>query len=817
MDDELINHHIEFEDVKAEVSSDHMDIITSLDEDNKMILTLDVGKIVSSQGDMIVEPYVGMEFESEEAAKTFYGLYARHVGFRVRISRYTRSRRDNSIISRRIVCSREGFREIRANESLYGEQRNRQRAATRVGCKAMIMIKKIDIGKWIVTKFIKDHNHGPVPPRKVENRTVHRDDELVEKVCIAIGDSVQEPFEGMEFESEEAAKLFYISYATSMGFRARISRYCRSRRDNSIISRQIVCSKEGFREDRAKKEITEEGKVRRPRMITRIGCKAMIIVKKMSGKWVVTKFEKEHNHVLPPSKKDPCHAGKFSNSQGAGRVSNEMEIDQSPTGTRGNSQESLTVLYNQLCYEAIKYAQEGATTEHTYNVAMAALKEAAEKVAAVKRNAGITAQAGVASGGMRQAFLVSTESSIGSLVQVKSLHNLQSQDKAQELKPQKQPVNFVLLPSSFLTDSNSSTCSTEAPFIFNVTADSLHGTQPSQTVNITNPNTVGKQSNNTTVLFPERLFGSDSEGFDLPEEEKAELHKLETAPDIAKSHQKSQKNGAGLSRTTQSSGKKISMGSSEVKLGYPALPVTVYMPVVGSIAETYAGYVSQHVTTMELTWTQYRWYMLAHAWHCISLWLRTPGPGTSYALLATPIEALSVSAGPVEFSRQSQDSSLQLASKSSTVVLLPSRGNPSHRKPYAGPNPEVHATAVACGARVISPKAAASLIKAIEARIRSSVAKSKLACGFRPLDSELTSPEPCNEEGKTKQNPMNIMSQGLEGSSEESKDDGSAEAMELEVEAGHPIAGADEQNQSLFEGQIGLLDPIGAADDMTVF
>ncbi|CAL9093232.1 unnamed protein product [Musa textilis] len=784
MEDELINHHIEFEDVKAEVSSDHMDIITSLDEDNKMILTLDEGKIVSSQGDMIVEPYVGMEFESEEAAKTFYGLYARHVGFRVRISRYTRSRRDNSIISRRIVCSREGFREIRANESLYGEQRNHQRAATRVGCKAMIMIKKIDIGKWIVTKFIKDHNHGPVPPRKVENRTVHRDDELVEKVCIAIGDSVQEPFEGMEFESEEAAKLFYISYATSMGFRARISRYCRSRRDNSIISRQIVCSKEGFREDRAKKEITEEGKVRRPRMITRIGCKAMIIVKKMSGKWVVTKFEKEHNHVLPPSKKDPCHAGKFSNSQGAGRVSNEMEIDQSPTGTRGNSQESLTVLYNQLCYEAIKYAQEGATTEHTYNVAMAALKEAAEKVAAAKRNAGITAQAGVASGGTRQAFLVSTESSIGSLVQVKSLHNLQSQDKAQELKPQKQPVNFVLLPSSFLTDSNSSTCSTEAPFIFNVTADSLHGTQPSQTVNITNPNTVGKQSNNTTVLFPERLFGSDSEGFDLPEEEKAELHKLETAPDIAKSHQKSQKNGAGLSRTTQSSGKKISMGSSEVKLGYPALPVTVYMPVVGSIAETYAG---------------------------------TPGPGTSYALLATPIEALSVSAGPVEFSRQSQDSSLQLASKSSTVVLLPSRGNPSHRKPYAGPNPEVHATAVACGARVISPKAAASLIKAIEARIRSSVAKSKLACGFRPLDSELMSPEPCNEEGKTKQNPMNIMSQGLEGSSEESKDDGSAEAMELEVEAGHPIAGADEQNQSLFEGQIGLLDPIGAADDMTVF
>ncbi|RWW13582.1 hypothetical protein GW17_00022689, partial [Ensete ventricosum] len=184
---------------------------------------------------------------------------------------------------------------------------------------------------------------------------------------------------------------------------------------------------------------------------------------------------------------------------------------------------------------------------------------------------------------------------------------------------------------------------------------------------------------------------------------------------------------------------------------------------------------------------------------------------TSRLTQATPIEALSVSAGPVEFSRQSQGASPQLATKSSTV------GNPSNPKPYAGPNPEVHATAVACGARVISHKAAASLIKAIEARIRSSVAKSKLACGFRLLDSELTCPKPWTEEGKTKQNPMNIMSQGLEGSSEESKDDESAEAMELEVEADHPIAGADEQNQSPFEGQIGLLDPIGDADNMTVF
>jgi hypothetical protein len=38
-----------------------------------------------------------------------------------------------------------------------------------------------------------------------------------------------ELFEGIEFESEEAAKLFYVNYARLNGFRARISRYGRPR------------------------------------------------------------------------------------------------------------------------------------------------------------------------------------------------------------------------------------------------------------------------------------------------------------------------------------------------------------------------------------------------------------------------------------------------------------------------------------------------------------------------------------------------------------------------------------------------------------
>lgn len=88
-----------------------------------------------------------------------------------------------------------------------------------------------------------------------------------------------------------------------MGFCTRVSKYCRSRCDNSIISRQIVCSKEGFREVRITKDIVNEGKVRRPTAITRIGCKVMIAVKKLtSANWVVTRFVKEHNFALGTSK-----------------------------------------------------------------------------------------------------------------------------------------------------------------------------------------------------------------------------------------------------------------------------------------------------------------------------------------------------------------------------------------------------------------------------------------------------------------------------------------------------------------------------------
>lgn len=106
------------------------------------------------------EPYVGQEFESEAAAHAFYNAYATRVGFIIRVSKLSRSRRDGSAIGRALVCNKEGFRMPDKREKIV-----RQRAETRVGCRAMILVRKVSSGKWVVTKFVKEHTH-PLTPGK---------------------------------------------------------------------------------------------------------------------------------------------------------------------------------------------------------------------------------------------------------------------------------------------------------------------------------------------------------------------------------------------------------------------------------------------------------------------------------------------------------------------------------------------------------------------------------------------------------------------------------------------------------------------------
>lgn len=122
------------------------------------------------------------------------------------------------------------------------------------------------------------------------------DDENDREFIVNELDGTVDPYVGMEFESEEAAMVYYDAYAKRVGFIIRVGNCHRSGRDGSVISRRFLCNKEGFRVSNKKMKRLE---VRKPREITREGCRAMIMVRKdKSGKWIVTKLETEHCHPL---------------------------------------------------------------------------------------------------------------------------------------------------------------------------------------------------------------------------------------------------------------------------------------------------------------------------------------------------------------------------------------------------------------------------------------------------------------------------------------------------------------------------------------
>lgn len=151
-------------DVELRLNNDDAILGTSVEEVSHIGQIEQAGQNSASmevEGD---EPYVGQEFESEAAAHAFYNAYALRVGFRTRVNDLSRSRVDGSVIARTLVCNKEGYRvaDKRDRKSI------RPRPPTRVGCKAMISMKKLSNGNWVVAKFVKEHAHS-LTPGKTQN------------------------------------------------------------------------------------------------------------------------------------------------------------------------------------------------------------------------------------------------------------------------------------------------------------------------------------------------------------------------------------------------------------------------------------------------------------------------------------------------------------------------------------------------------------------------------------------------------------------------------------------------------------------------
>lgn len=103
-----------------------------------------------------LEPVLGMKFESDEAAKTFYNEYARRLGFPFRVGRSRRSKgTEEVLIMKRFVCSKEGIYQKKPSSE---GTRKRERISMREGCKAMMEVIR-DGDRWVASKLEKVHNH----------------------------------------------------------------------------------------------------------------------------------------------------------------------------------------------------------------------------------------------------------------------------------------------------------------------------------------------------------------------------------------------------------------------------------------------------------------------------------------------------------------------------------------------------------------------------------------------------------------------------------------------------------------------------------
>lgn len=120
-------------------------------------------------------PQNGMEFETKEAAYSFYREYARSVGFGITIKASRRSKKSGKFIDIKIACSRFGSR--RQSSTTISP-----RSCAKTDCKASMHIKKRLEGKWFIYSFLGEHNHE-ICPDDFYNATRGRKNQNTNAVC----------------------------------------------------------------------------------------------------------------------------------------------------------------------------------------------------------------------------------------------------------------------------------------------------------------------------------------------------------------------------------------------------------------------------------------------------------------------------------------------------------------------------------------------------------------------------------------------------------------------------------------------------------
>ncbi|KAG7025482.1 Protein FAR1-RELATED SEQUENCE 5 [Cucurbita argyrosperma subsp. argyrosperma] len=145
----------------------------------------------AAEGNLMLEPYVGMEFDSEDAARKFYVEYATQMGFVVRIMQRRCSEIDGRTLARRLGCNKQGFSPNR--RGIYGSDK-KPRPSSREGCKATILVKMEKSGKWIVSR-IGDKD------KKIEELKMELEHQ--EQQCVAYREKLFDFISTVEEQTEE--------------------------------------------------------------------------------------------------------------------------------------------------------------------------------------------------------------------------------------------------------------------------------------------------------------------------------------------------------------------------------------------------------------------------------------------------------------------------------------------------------------------------------------------------------------------------------------------------------------------------------------
>ncbi|KAH7566127.1 hypothetical protein JRO89_XS08G0099600 [Xanthoceras sorbifolium] len=304
-----------------------------------------------------LEPYEGMVFESEEAAKAFYNSYARRIGFSTRVSMSRRSRRDGAIIQRSFVCAKEGFRVDKDNPL---PRLKRPRAQTRVGCKALMVVKIQDPGRWVVSSFVKEHNHELVPPDKVHCLRSHRH---VSGSAKSLIDTLQGAGIGPSGIMSALIKE-YGGISNTLTFSTKLEN------EDAVTTYRIAKFGESNKAYLVSFNVRE----------MKVTCSCQMF--EYSGllcRHILAVFRVTNVLTLP---------SRYVLKRWTRNAKSGVILEDHTSNFFDGSKESLTVRYNNLRHEALKYVDKGYKSTDIYNVAMDALREAANKVALAEKNGG---------------------------------------------------------------------------------------------------------------------------------------------------------------------------------------------------------------------------------------------------------------------------------------------------------------------------------------------------------------------------------------------------------------------------------------------